>query len=99
MQWRGHRTLTSNESERRKSVIRAGRTDITRWADLSQLEAAWEGRARFAADFIAAGTRVPDIGCGSMKLEQCLPFGCSYVPSDVIRRVLREAARPDRGDI
>lgn len=78
--------MTSNESERRKSVIRAGRTDITRWADLSQLEAAWEGRARFAADFIAAGTRVLDIGCGSMKLEQCLPFGCSYVPSDVIRR-------------
>ena len=78
--------MTSNESDRRKKVVQTGLTDIVRWADPGQLEAAWRARARFAADFVPAGARVLDIGCGDMTLEGCLPFGCSYFPCDVIRR-------------
>jgi hypothetical protein len=78
--------MTTNENDRRKKVIEAGRTDTVRWSDPGQLEVAWRARALFAADFIPAGTRVLDIGCGDMTLEQYLPFGCTYVPCDVVRR-------------
>jgi len=75
-----------DESERRKQTIEAGQTDLTRWADPKQLEPAWEARAVMAADFIAAGTRVLDIGCGAMKLERHLPFGAKYQPCDLVAR-------------
>lgn len=75
-----------SEIERRKAVILEQRTDIERWANPAQLEAAWAPRALIAADFILAGSRVLDIGCGEMVLERYLPFGCSYVPCDVLRR-------------
>lgn len=75
-----------SEVDRRKRVVEAGHTDMVRWSDPSQLEAAWRSRALFAADFIPAGARVLDIGCGDMTLEKYLPFGCSYVPCDVVRR-------------
>ncbi len=75
-----------DESERRKKTIEAGQTDLTRWSDPKQLEPAWEARAVMAADFIAAGTRVLDIGCGAMKLERHLPFGAKYQPCDVVAR-------------
>lgn len=78
-----------DESQRRKHVIEAGQTDLTRWSDAKQLEPAWEARAVMAADFIAAGTRVLDIGCGAMKLERHLPFGASYQPCDVVARDAR----------
>jgi hypothetical protein len=75
-----------DESERRKQTIETGQTDLTRWSDPRQLEPAWEARSVMAADFIAAGTRVLDIGCGAMKLERHLPFGAKYQPSDVVAR-------------
>ncbi|MBL8780730.1 MAG: hypothetical protein JNL06_07270 [Alphaproteobacteria bacterium] len=78
-----------DESERRKHTIEAGQTDLTRWSDPKQLEPAWEARAVMTADFIAAGTRVIDIGCGAMKLERHLPFGAKYQPCDVVARDAR----------
>lgn len=78
-----------SETDRRKQVIEARETDLRRWADPAQLEAAWEARSRLAADFIAAGTRLLDIGCGAMALERYLPFGCSYRPCDLVARDAR----------
>lgn len=78
--------MTQSEVDRRKRVIETGKTDLERWANASQLEESWEARAILAADFVPAGSRVLDIGCGAMKLEQRLPFGCSYTPCDVVRR-------------
>src|SRR5690349_18186690 len=75
-----------DETERRKSVITARETDLVRWRDPKQLEAAWEARAAIAAQLIAPGTRVADIGCGAMRLEAHLRFGCTYLPSDVVAR-------------
>lgn len=75
-----------DETNRRKHVIETGQTDLTRWSDAKQLEPAWEARAVVASDFIAAGTRVLDIGCGAMKLERHLPFGATYQPCDVVAR-------------
>lgn len=78
-----------SEVERRKAVISAGQTDVERWADPRQLEDAWEPRAALASDLIQAGSRVLDIGCGAMKLERHLPFGCTYQPCDVVARDAR----------
>lgn len=78
-----------DEIERRKTVIAARETDVVRWGDPKQLEAAWEARAVIAAQLIPAGTRVADIGCGAMRLEAHLPFACTYLPSDVVRRDAR----------
>jgi hypothetical protein len=76
----------TTEAERRKQVIALRRTDIERWRDPGQLEAAWNQRAQVAADLIPAGATVLDLGCGSMALERYLPPACTYLPCDVIAR-------------
>ena len=78
-----------DEFQRRKQTIEARQTDVARWSDPKQLEPAWEARAVMAADFIRAGTRVLDIGCGAMALERHLPFGCAYAPCDIVARDAR----------
>jgi len=89
-----------NETERRKAVIRQGRTDEARWADPGNLEAAWQERSRIAATWIPAGAKVLDIGCGAMTLERHLPEGCTYIPCDVVRRDERtERCDLNRGEI
>ncbi|MGH6692254.1 MAG: hypothetical protein ACREF4_16415 [Gammaproteobacteria bacterium] len=75
-----------DEAERRKRVVAAGQTDLERWGDPVQLEAMWQARSVAAADLVPAGSRVLDLGCGAMTLEQHLPFGCSYQPCDVVAR-------------
>jgi len=64
----------------------ARKTDTARWSDPAALEAAWDARARLAANFISAGTRVLDLGCGKMSLRNFLPFGCSYQGCDLVAR-------------
>src|SRR5689334_4241192 len=75
-----------NEFDRRKAVIAARQTDIERWSDPTQLEAAWEPRAGAAAQLLPMGVRVADIGCGTMALEAYLPYGCRYMPCDLVPR-------------
>jgi len=75
-----------DEIARRKSVIAEGGTDLERWSNPAQLEAAWDKRAEIAAQFIPAGARVLDIGCGRMALERFLPLGCHYQPCDIVSR-------------
>jgi hypothetical protein len=61
-------------------------TDVTRWSDTEALEQAWDARAEFAAQFIPAGAKVLDLGCGRMSLQRFLPNGCSYQPCDLVKR-------------
>ncbi|OGQ94629.1 MAG: hypothetical protein A2521_06305 [Deltaproteobacteria bacterium RIFOXYD12_FULL_57_12] len=79
----------TDESARRKQAITAGQTDLERWANPAQLEDAWEGRSIKAAEYVLAGSRVLDIGCGKMMLEKHLPAGCVYQPCDVVARDAR----------
>lgn len=74
------------EVARRVNVIAKRETDVERWSNTSQLDTAWNQRAKLAADLLPAGAVVMDLGCGSMALEQLLPAGCRYVPCDVVRR-------------
>jgi hypothetical protein len=78
-----------DEGERRKARVAERATDRARWTDPAQLEPGWEARGAFAAQFVPAGTRVLDLGCGAMTLEAHLPFGCTYVPADLVRRDAR----------
>jgi hypothetical protein len=61
-------------------------TDIDRWSNVDALDPAWDRRAEIAARFIPAGSRVLDLGCGRMALRLSLPYGCSYVPCDLVAR-------------
>jgi len=76
----------ASEVARRKASIAAGSTDVERWANPEQLEAAWERRSVQASNWIPAGATVLDVGCGAMRLERHLPVGCEYLPCDVVRR-------------
>jgi hypothetical protein len=74
------------EVERRKGVVARRETDRARWSDERQLDPAWERRAAVAADHVPAGSKVLDLGCGAMTLERHLPFGCTYLPVDIVAR-------------
>ncbi|MFO1361145.1 MAG: tetratricopeptide repeat protein [Burkholderiales bacterium] len=76
----------AREAERRRSVVARRETDRARWSDERQLDPAWERRAALAADHVAAGSKVLDLGCGAMTLERHLPFGCTYLPVDLVAR-------------
>src|SRR5262249_32168343 len=46
----------------------------------------WDARAAMAAEWIPAGSRVLDVGCGAMALGSLLKPGCSYFPADLVER-------------
>jgi FkbM family methyltransferase len=69
-----------------RMLIAAQSSDGARWADPAQLLPGAEERAAAAAAFVAAGSRVLDLGAGAMALERALPAGCSYAPADLIAR-------------
>jgi hypothetical protein len=62
------------------------KTDFERWSNPDALEPTWDARAQLAAQFIPAGTRVLDLGCGRMALRQFLPEQCRYQPCDLVAR-------------
>ncbi len=62
------------------------KTDFDRWSNPAALEAAWDQRAEFAAQFVPAGARVLDLGCGRMALRRFLPADCSYQACDLVAR-------------
>jgi hypothetical protein len=66
--------------------MREGGTDTARWAQIESLASQWDSRAALAADWIPAGAKVLDVGCGAMALEQLLKPGCTYAPADVVER-------------
>jgi hypothetical protein len=70
--------------DRAKALAR--KTDNARWSDPTSLETAWDARAELAAQFIPAGARVLDLGCGRMSLQRFLPGGCRYQGCDLVAR-------------
>jgi hypothetical protein len=65
----------------------AERSDRTS-SDLAFFDPEWDARAALAAQFVPAGARVLDIGCGRMALRRCLPPLSTYRGCD---RVARDA--------
>ena len=62
-------------------------TDTLRWTDQKNLLESWRYRSERAAQFLPAGSsKLLDIGCGQMTIEQYLPKDCEYVPHDLIAR-------------
>jgi hypothetical protein len=69
-----------------RDLALAQQTDKERWSDLASFETAWDGRAQLAAQFVGAGSRVLDLGCGKMALQRFLPQGCFYRGCDLVAR-------------
>ncbi len=72
-----------------RALALAGKTDTARWSNPASFESAWDARAELAAQFIPAGARVLDLGCGRMSLQRFLPRGCSYRGCDLVARDAR----------
>jgi SAM-dependent methyltransferase len=68
---------------RTRWFILKGMSDRVRWSDPNSYSHEWDSRAACAADLVAPGARVLDIGCGKMRLGQLLPPGCTYVGADL----------------
>ena len=69
-----------------EELIRERGTDVRRWAELDSLAVQWDARAAMAAEWIAAGSHVLDVGAGAMALGNLLAAGCTYQPADVVER-------------
>ncbi|QGP78287.1 methyltransferase domain-containing protein [Sphingobium sp. CAP-1] len=81
----------SREARRTETLrmMKKGKTNVGRWTRSGECTAdyRWFDRAMAAGKLIPENIgRVLDLGCGDMKMEQCLPPGCSYIPLDVSKR-------------
>jgi len=77
---------TEQRARATEELIREKGTDTERWARLESLATQWDARAAMAAEWIAAGSSVLDVGAGAMALEKALSPGCAYQPADVVER-------------
>ncbi len=64
--------------------LASSRTTPSLWPQTP--EQAPDARARLAAQFIPAGARVLELGCGRMALKRFLPTGCEYQGCDIVAR-------------
>src|SRR5690606_18515194 len=69
-----------------RHLRRSGATDLDRWSVGENLDRAWERRVVAAADLIAPGSSVVDLGAGRQALARHLPAGATYTPADVVPR-------------
>ena len=79
-------------------------TDRRRWADPSNIFAAWEPRNKQLAALVPKNSRVIEFGAGRRVFERHLDPSCTYVPSDIVDRGpgtlvfdLNERPLPDLG--
>jgi hypothetical protein len=86
MTYRAPPQPTSARARETESLMARRGTDTTRWAVIDNLATQWDARAAMAAEWIPAGSRVLDVGCGAMALGGLLKSGCSYHPADVVER-------------
>jgi hypothetical protein len=64
----------------------ARRSDYRRWGDPQSLSSDWDSRTRQMAGLVRPGESVIEFGAGRRLLEQTLPAGCRYIPSDLVDR-------------
>jgi hypothetical protein len=69
-----------------RNLALANKTSAAPWAHANALDQAPDERAALAAQFIPAGARVLDLGCGRMALKHYLPLGCRYQGCDLVAR-------------
>jgi FkbM family methyltransferase len=67
-------------------LLRARSSDGARWADPQELAEGAQERAAAASQHVLPGSRVLDLGAGSMALKALLPPGCRYTPADLLAR-------------
>jgi hypothetical protein len=78
-------------AEERMALTREARESglplMIRWAEVEpDFGEGWRHRAAAAAEWLADAASVADLGCGTMRLEQFLRPGQSYIPVDLARR-------------
>jgi hypothetical protein len=69
-----------------RDLALADQADAARWAAADATAQPADERAALAAQFIPAGARVLELGCGRMALRGYLPNGCRYQGCELIAR-------------
>jgi polysaccharide pyruvyl transferase WcaK-like protein len=64
----------------------SSRSDLTRWANLDNLDPDWDERTQIIAELIRPGSRVLEFGAGRRHLATLLDSSATYLPSDLVRR-------------
>jgi hypothetical protein len=61
-------------------------SDRSRWQDEHALLGAWDERTALLARLVPPNSSVIEFGAGRMVLPSFLPPGCTYTPSDIVKR-------------
>jgi len=86
MSYRAPPIPTGERAQLTERLIVEKGTDTERWAKMESLATQWDSRAAMAAEWIADGSRVLDVGAGAMALGSLLAPRCIYQPADVVER-------------
>ena len=62
------------------------RSDVRRWSDIGNHDKSWSGRTLAMSKHVEAGESVFEFGAGRRHLQEMLPPGCVYTPSDIAER-------------
>jgi len=63
-----------------------GQPDYKRWSSPECLEESWDERTKQLAQLVPPGSRLIEFGAGRRQLQNYLPPGCTYIPSDLVNR-------------
>jgi len=83
-----HRRKIAKQVKSTRQLRREKQTDYVRWNKPDQLFEDWNERTSILASMVGSGSIVIEFGAGNMALKSLLPQGCSYTPSDIVKRNL-----------
>jgi len=79
--------MSLNDTLRKRArLVEEGLTDLERWSDPASFQGGWERRSVIAAQWVPEGSRLLDIGCGTMFVERHLHPSVTYWPADLVKR-------------
>jgi len=85
----GTSSRASSDPEARARLTQAlaevGGSEDARWSDPAEILNGADQRAQLAAEHIALGSSVMDLGAGARRLAAALPPGGKYLPVDLMR--------------
>lgn len=61
-------------------------SDYAKWAPIESFPESWDPRTKELAKLVPENTSIIEFGAGRMVLNNYLPEGCSYTPSDFVDR-------------
>ena len=61
-------------------------SDVNRWSQQKSLFSSWDERTQLLANQVLPESKVFEFGAARLVLNEMLPYGCTYLHSDIIKR-------------